>query len=107
QRRDEAITAPGHGRNIFGGLARVTECATDGRHRLGEVVLLDDEARPYGRQQLVLADDAVPVADQVLEHVERPPGEREQATSLVGEAPAGGVEPEPSEPTGGRRGCFG
>jgi len=47
------------------------------------------------------------VSDEVLEHVERPSGERQHSACLVGQATAGGIEPESSEPTGVQRRSFG
>ena len=45
--------------------------APHGRKLNGEIVLADDSAAPYGRQNFVAADNTLAMIDQELKHIER------------------------------------
>src|SRR5262249_32596026 len=67
----ELITAPGHGDDEAPPGAAVTECAAQRRDDLVEVVLLDHDVRPDGRDECRLVEELPRVLKQEMQGVER------------------------------------
>lgn len=67
---DEAITATGNREDEAMFRRTSAECLAQRRDRLGQIVLLDHPPRPHGSQQIILADHAIPLFDQVRQNIQ-------------------------------------
>ena len=69
--RDEFVAPAGHGRDVDGLDLRIAKRATQARHIDLEIAVMDEDARPGGRHQLILADQFAAALHQKLQKFER------------------------------------
>ena len=101
---DESITAARDRAHELWRIAPVAERPAQDRDGLVEVVLLDDRSRPDRFHQLVLADHAIAVLEQIDQHVVGPRGQAGNGAIGPGELLPKQVDPELSKPVGAEGG---
>ena len=95
---DEAVPAPGLRHDEAMLIACLAEHLAQRRHRLVEVVLLDDDVRPNCVEQRLLLEQLATVLDEIEQCVEHPRLQRNRLAVRSEQQPSDGIRAKPAEP---------